>query len=181
MRYRGTESALMILKPGREEACSSDWAFGGAFVRQYDQEFGFTFPDRDIIMDDVRVRGIGKGFRASEKTVDQQIKESIPTDVSSGEYCKSLAYFEGGRLETPIFKLDDLKVGNRVRGPAILADVTQTNLVTSGASALLTKTHVVINLGASDSSNSKTSIEEVHPILLSVFSDRFMAIAEQMG
>ncbi|KAJ5295187.1 hypothetical protein N7508_010008 [Penicillium antarcticum] len=181
MRYRGTESALMILKPSKEEGYSDDWAFGEAFVKQHDQEFGFTLPNRDIIVDDVRVRGIGKRFKASEKTVDQQIKESCPRDVSSGEYRKSLVYFEGGRLETPIYKIDDLKVGDRVRGPAILADDTQTIVVTPGASALLTKTHIVINIGKSDSSNPKTSTEQVDPILLSVFSHRFMAIAEQMG
>ncbi|OGE54653.1 hypothetical protein PENARI_c005G09950 [Penicillium arizonense] len=181
MRYRGTESALMILKPSKEEAFSDEWAFGEAFVRQHDQEFGFTLPGRDIIVDDVRVRGIGKGFKASEKTVDQQIQESSPKDVSSGEYRKSLVYFEGGRVETPIYELDGLEVGDRVRGPAILADGTQTIVVTPGASALLTKTHVVINIGESDYSNPKTSTEEVNPILLSVFSHRFMAIAEQMG
>src|SRR6201999_1596746 len=58
MRYRGTESALMVVKPSKEEANEfggDDWAFGKAFVKQHEQEFGFTLPDRDIIVDDVRV------------------------------------------------------------------------------------------------------------------------------
>ncbi|CDM26908.1 hypothetical protein CBS147339_3464 [Penicillium roqueforti] len=186
MRYRGTESALMILKPSKEEADlhfgGDEWAFGKAFMKQHDQEFGFTLPDRDIIVDDVRVRGIGKGFKMSEKTVDRQIQESNPKDVTTGqEHRRSLVYFEGGRLETPIYKLDDLKVDERVRGPAILADATQTIVVPPEASALLTKTHVVINIGESDASQPKISTGNVDPILLSVFSHRFMAIAEQMG
>ncbi|KAJ5446106.1 Hydantoinase B/oxoprolinase [Penicillium cf. griseofulvum] len=185
MRYRGTESALMILKPSKEEADlhfeGDEWAFGKAFMKQHDQEFGFTLPDRDIMVDDVRVRGIGKGFKISEKTVDQQIQESNPKDVMGQEYRRSLVYFEGGRQETPIYKLDDLKVDDRVRGPAILADETQTIVVTPGASALLIKTHVVINIGESDASQPKISTDNVDPILLSVFSHRFMAIAEQMG
>lgn len=186
MRYRGTESALMILKPSKEEADlhfgGDEWAFGKAFMKQHDQEFGFTLPDRDIIVDDVRVRGIGKGFKISEKTVDRQIQESKPKDVTTGqEYRRSLVYFEGGRRETPIYKLDDLKVDERVRGPSILADDTQTIVVTPGASALLTKTHVIINIGASDGSQPKISTDNVDPILLSVFSHRFMAIAEQTG
>lgn len=186
MRYRGTESALMILKPSKEEADlhfgGDEWAFGKTFMKQHDQEFGFTLPDRDIIVDDVRVRGIGKGFKISEKTVDRQIQESNPKDVLvDQEYRRSLVYFEGGRRETPIYKLDDLKVDERVRGPAILADDTQTIVVTPGASALLTKTHVVINIGESDVSQPTISTDNVDPILLSVFSHRFMAIAEQMG
>lgn len=186
MRYRGTESALMVLKPSKEEADihfgGDEWAFGKAFMKQHDQEFGFTLPDRDIIVDDVRVRGIGKGSKISEKSVDRQVRESNPKDVLVGqEYRRSLVYFEGGRRETPIYKLDDLKVDERVRGPAILADDTQTIVVTPGASALLTKTHVVINIGESDASQSNIGTDNVDPILLSVFSHRFMAIAEQMG
>jgi 5-oxoprolinase (ATP-hydrolysing) len=78
LRYRGTESALMVIKPSKEEAEANfdgkDWAFGKAFVKQHRYEFGFTLDDRDIIVDDVRVRGIGKSFRHHEKSVDQQLK-----------------------------------------------------------------------------------------------------------
>lgn len=186
MRYRGTESALMILKPRREEADSSfggdEWAFGKVFVQQHEQEFGFTLPDRDIIVDDVRVRGIGKSFETSEKTVDQQLRDSCPKDVGVGqEYRLSQVYFDGGRHETPIYRLDDLQVNDRVKGPAILADTTQTIVVPPGSSALLMKTHVVVNIGEPDASAPQISTETVDPILLSVFSHRFMAIAEQMG
>lgn len=185
MRYRGTESALMILKPSKEDADEAfdgdEWAFGKAFIQQHEQEFGFTLPDRDIIVDDVRVRGIGKSFEASEKTVDQQLQESKPKDMVGQEYRTSQVYFEGGRRETPIYKLDDLQINDRVKGPAILADETQTIVVTPGASALLTKTHVVINIGDSDASVPHIRTDTVDPILLSVFSHRFMAIAEQMG
>ncbi|KAJ5668815.1 hypothetical protein N7462_009885 [Penicillium macrosclerotiorum] len=185
MRYRGTESTLMILKPKKEEAKAlfggDEWAFGQAFIRQHEQEFGFTLPDRDVIVDDVRVRGIGKSFEVSEKTIDLQLQESNPKDVVGREYGVSQVYFEGGRHETPIYKLDDLGINDRIKGPAILADDTQTIVVTPGASALLTKTHVVINIGESNSSTSTVSSEVVDPILLSVFSHRFMAIAEQMG
>jgi 5-oxoprolinase (ATP-hydrolysing) len=185
MRYRGTESALMILKPSKEEADrlfdGDDWAFGKAFVRQHEQEFGFTLPDRDIIVDDVRVRGIGKSFKTSEKTVDQQLQESKPRDVVGREYRVSQVYFEEGRHDTPVYKLADLQVNDRVKGPAILADDTQTIVVTPGASALLTKTHVVVNVGDSDATPPQISTDTVDPILLSVFSHRFMAIAEQMG
>lgn len=185
MRYRGTESALMILRPSKDEADQlfdgDEWAFGKAFVQQHEQEFGFTLPDRDIVVDDVRVRGIGKTFEASEKTVDQQLQDSRPVDVVGCEYRKSQVYFEGGRHETPIYKLDDLHINDRVKGPAILADDTQTIVVTPGASALLTKTHVVINIGEPDTNPPPISTTTVDPILLSVFSHRFMAIAEQMG
>ncbi|KAI9787550.1 MAG: hypothetical protein M1839_000080 [Geoglossum umbratile] len=188
MRYRGTESALMIVKPGKAEAGKGfdgdDWAFGKAFVKQHEREFGFTLPDRDIIVDDVRVRGIGKSFEGLEKTVDQQLKSIRPKDLSSGEKKRSTkkVYFEEGRLKTHIYRLDDLDVGDRIKGPAILADGTQTLVVTPGATALVIETHVVINIGDTETGMKRVlSAEEVDPIMLSIFAHRFMAIAEQMG
>ncbi|OAP65469.1 hypothetical protein AYL99_01441 [Fonsecaea erecta] len=185
MRYRGTESALMVIKPSADEAKElydgDDWAFGDAFVRQHEQEFGFTLPDRDIIIDDVRVRGIGKSFRGMSKTADQQLKEITPKDVPEDKaYTTSEVYFEGGRVPTKIYKLEDLEVGTRIPGPAIIADGTQTIIIDPKASALVIETHVVINIGE-EGTAKKVNTKEVDPILLSIFAHRFMAIAEQMG
>ena len=187
MRYRGTEAALMVVKPDKVEAekqfQGDDWAYGKAFVKQHEQEFGFTLPDRDIIVDDVRVRGIGKSFEGLDKTVDQQLQAINPRDLQSGEkrYGSSKVYFEGGRQDTPIYKLEELGVGDRIKGPAILADGMQTLVITPGASALITETHVVINIGEGQGQAKKPNAEEVDPIMLSIFAHRFMAIAEQMG
>lgn len=186
MRYRGTESALMILKPEQKEANNdfdgNEWAFGKAFVKQHEQEFGFTLPDRDIIIDDVRARGIGKSFEGLEKTVDEQLKTITISDIGKNQsWGTSQVYFEGGRQTTPIFKLEQLAVGNRIRGPAILADGTQTLVVTLAANAIVTETHVVINIGQGEGQRSSLNTKEVDPIMLSIFAHRFMAIAEQMG
>jgi len=187
LRYRGTESALMIAKPSIEEADQEydgdEWAFGKAFVKQHDQEFGFTLPDRDIIVDDVRVRGIGKTFQGFEKTVDEQLKEIQPRDLLNDEkrYDTRKVFFEGGRQETSIYKLEDLVVGDRIKGPAIIADGTQTIVVTPSATALVIHTHVVINIGESHGLEKAIDTKKVDPILLSIFAHRFMAIAEQMG
>jgi 5-oxoprolinase (ATP-hydrolysing) len=187
LRYRGTESALMIVKPSKQEAeehyGGDEWAFGKAFIRQHEQEFGFTLPDRDIIVDDVRARGIGKTFEGLEKSVDQQLKEITPTNLKgeSKRYDTRNVFFEGGRQETAVYKLEDLAVGDRLKGPAIIADGTQTIIVTPGATALVIHTHVVINIGDAEGQGKEVGTKEVDPVLLSIFAHRFMAIAEQMG
>lgn len=186
MRYRGTESALMVVRPDQGEAQNvydgDDWAFGKAFVKQHEQEFGFTLPDRDIIVDDIRVRGIGKSFEGLQKTVDQQLDELKPKNIGSEkQFGTSQVYFEGGRQKTPLYKLEDLDPGDQVQGPAILADGTQTLVVTPGATALVTETHVVIDISSKKSQDPDIDIQEVDPIMLSIFAHRFMAIAEQMG
>ncbi|KAK3903952.1 putative oxysterol binding protein [Staphylotrichum tortipilum] len=179
MRYRGTESALMIVKPSDE-----DWDFGTAFVEHHRYEFGFTLEGRDIIIDDVRVRGVGKSFRYDEKSVDEQLKTVARKDVSAASrHSEAKVFFEGSRVDTPIYKLGDLSVGDVVKGPAMLADGTQTIVVTPNAAALVLETHVVIDLPETEKDRSAKCPEdrEVDPIMLSIFGHRFMAIAEQMG
>ncbi|KAK4219113.1 5-oxoprolinase [Rhypophila decipiens] len=183
MRYRGTESALMIIKPDKEEF-GNDWDFGQAFVKHHRYEFGFTLDDRDIIVDDVRVRGIGKSFRYEEKSVDEQLKTLTRKGVATEKaHSAQNVYFEGGRLDTPVYKLDDLDVGTEIKGPAMLADGTQTIVVTPHCTALVLETHVVIDIrrDEKDKSGTEAGEREVDPILLSIFGHRFMAIAEQMG
>ena len=68
-----------------------------------------------------------------------------------------------------------------MKGPAIIADGTQTIVVTPGATALVINTHVVINIGETEDQEKEVGTKEVDPILLSIFAHRFMAIAEQMG
>lgn len=190
MRYRGTESALMIVKPSEEDTKEhfdgKEWAFDQAFVKHHRYEFGFTLDDRDIIVDDVRVRGIGKSFRYAEETVDQQLKQLKRQEVSGkNKHSSAQVYFEEGRLETPIYKLGDIQVGDVVKGPAMLADGTQTIVVTPKAEAVILQTHVIVNIaadsGRDESHGADQSKREVDPIVLSIFGHRFMAIAEQMG
>lgn len=54
MRYKGTETAMMIME-------TSDTGFKDGFLKRHLQEFNFVFPDdRPILIDDIRVRGIGE-------------------------------------------------------------------------------------------------------------------------
>jgi len=150
MRYRGTESALMVIKPTGEDDVA-EWDFGAAFVKQHRYEFGFTLDERDIIVDDVRVRGIGRSFRYEDKSVDEQLKTVARKPVAAEKrHSVKSVYFEGGRHETPVYRLGDLAVGDVIKGPAMLADGTQTIVVTPSATALVLETHVVIDVGESE-------------------------------
>jgi 5-oxoprolinase (ATP-hydrolysing) len=121
MKYQGTDTALMIIKP------ENDWDFGKAFVTRHHQEFGFMLPDRDVLVDDIRVRGIGQSFETPERTVDQQLKDLTPHDVAmSKRHSIQNVSFEDGYKDTDVFVLSTLAVGDQIQGPAIIIDETQT-------------------------------------------------------
>jgi 5-oxoprolinase (ATP-hydrolysing) len=96
-------------------------------------------------------------------------------------------YFGGGRVDTPVYTLESLAVGDTVSGPAILADGTQTLVVAPASRATVLKTHVVVDIEAEAKTKNESEEGEpvdaapIDPIMLSIFGHRFMAIAEQMG
>ena len=165
LRYQGTDTPMMIEQP-------SDNDFIQAFTTAYQREFGFKLSGRDILVDDLRVRSIG---RASKLT-------SFPITSGDGPLIKlstTRCYFEGGWLQTDLYNLDDLKGGDTIQGPAILIQDTSTMVIEPDCTAIITEYgDVKIQVGSRQHHQIDTGVD---PVQLSIFSNLFMSIAEQMG
>lgn len=123
LRYVGTDSALFVHEP--EEGGS----YAEAFAKAYKQEFSFSMTGVDAVVDDVRVRGVGKSFDSLGESVFTEVKqlsfESIERKPSSGgseggSKCAEMTsvYYEStGRCETPVFLLERLEAGDLIEGP----------------------------------------------------------------
>lgn len=180
LRYDGTDCALMTLQPA-----PGSWEFDKAFYELYTQEFGFLLNGRDIIVDDIRVRGIGKTIQNKDLTPDNDIAELKASNkikqVSEDVVDKHVSvYFEetGRDNRVPVYRLGNLTPGSEVIGPAVIIDVTATVIVEPSCVALITPGHITITVGRGE---KKVVTTEMEPIQLSIFSHRFMSIAEQMG
>ncbi|KAI1495434.1 Hydantoinase B/oxoprolinase-domain-containing protein [Biscogniauxia marginata] len=178
LRYHGTDTNFMVLEP-------SDCDWRSALEREHLRELSFIFPrDRKVLVDDVRVRGIGKSGESSHAN-EQLVKELKGFAFCSGpkEEKTVNAFFEDGGLQSvKVFRLSDLAPGSTVDGPSIIIDNTQTIVVVPSAKAKILTSHVVIDLA--DGKSKQTNDEHeviVDPIKLSIFGHRFMSIAEQMG
>lgn len=170
MRYQGSSSSIMIQKP------EGSWDFEHEFESTHEREFGFT-SDRPIIVDDIRVRSIGKvGHAALVSPLREFQGLTISTALPESEI---KVFFDDSFINTPTFSLQQLTVGNKIIGPALLADKTQTIVVTPGATAYILSSSVYIEVQKVD--NSRADHNEVDPIQLSIFNHRFMGVAEQMG
>lgn len=180
LRYEGTDCALMTLQPSE-----SSWDFESAFCELYKQEFGFLLKDRDILVDDIRIRGIGKTMRHKDLTPDREAQELYVSnqirhmDSSKADSFTSAYFEEEGRNDhVPVYRLSHLAPGSIVNGPAIIIDATSTVVIEPSCSALVTSNHLTITIGKGERKKVTTEME---PIQLSIFSHRFMSIAEQMG
>ncbi|KDQ58189.1 hypothetical protein JAAARDRAFT_686181 [Jaapia argillacea MUCL 33604] len=148
MRFEGTDTALMILPEDRDGDGKED--FEAAFRRVYKAEFGFLLETKSVIVDDIKVRGIGKTFDTLGESVHSEVKriKQRPVDRSSkADYTFSVYFDEVGRVDdTPVYLLPHLETGDVVKGPAMIIDDTQTIVVIPGATAVLTSKHLYITL-----------------------------------
>ncbi|PWN53395.1 hypothetical protein IE53DRAFT_338833 [Violaceomyces palustris] len=144
LRYDGTDTALMTLKP------EAGWDFEKVFVEKYRQEFGFVLSDKNIVVDDIRVRGIGRSFdKLGESVHEEHARYSFVDSEAVGKAQVRSVYFDnrrGLRLKTPVVRLADIRPGEQVPGPAICIDETQTILVEPGCVAQVTSQAVVIRV-----------------------------------
>lgn len=184
LRYRGSDTKLMILRP-------KDSDFAAAFIEQHKREFAFVLEDTPIEVENVRVRSISSGaggaagdnIKAEDATYVRDLTELPETPVpGDAHFDKTDIYFEevGAFAPAPLYRLDDdLAPGMLVKGPALILDKTQTILLHPQNTARILHNHVFIDVGLGPRKQLDT--HAVDPIQLSIFSHRFMGIAEQMG
>ncbi len=165
LRYHGTDTAIMIARP-------EDNDYAKAFRAVYRREFGFDLAGREILIDDIRIRARGKAPGLQRINVPKA--QGPPQAVDTAQCC-----FENGPRETLIYDLEKLAAGHCITGPAILIHHTSTILIEPDCIAAITPNgDVEIKVGAGTVKKTGTTLD---PVQLSIFSNLFMSIAEQMG
>ncbi|XP_034950692.1 5-oxoprolinase [Chelonus insularis] len=177
LRYEGTDCALMctpkILNTSEhEKECPKYGDFESTFLERYQTEFGFTMPSRKIVVNDIRVRGIGKSKIPEEKELPSVTEPPKIEKVAK-------VYFEGGYQDTNVYLMHTLMHGHMINGPAIIMDSLSTILIEPDCTGCVTsRGDIRITIGKGKRSLVTTELDTIH---LSIFSHRFMSIAEQMG
>lgn len=176
MKYIGSDTHLLIPK------LSGQYDAEKLFIDRHQAEFGFTM-DRKVMIDDIQVLLIvGSENKAAQNPFEEleSTKTNQSIDSVSGSGSQKI-YFENGWVDCYIYQIQDLPIGTKVPGPAIIIDDTQTLLVEPDSEAVRLTNHILINVESDQSSGSEISSSVIDPIQLSVFGHRFMSIAEQMG
>lgn len=174
MKYLGTDTCLMILKPG------DSWDLKQEFIDQHQHDFGFSL-DRPVIVEDVRVRLVVHSdykstinpFEEKDQIANNLLPEPQPVKTTQVFY-ENLGY-----QDAKVFSLKELPTRTVVSGPAIIIDDTQTILVEPECTAYILSESVIVSVGRAVAPQLSATV--VDPIQLSVFGHRFMSIAEQMG
>lgn len=173
LRYEGTDTAMMIREP---EDGSGDFAAG--FLKQFRQEYGFELQRKAILISDVRVHATGI------TNILQPVVLEKANDLLKAEGRKHQVYFTSGWHSTSVYMLENLLWGHTIPGPAVIMNGNSTILVEPDCKATITKygnVHIEIAAAQSLETPAKKSMVKADVIQLSIFNNRFMGIAEQMG
>ena len=146
------------------------------FEDAHHRHYGFIMPQKRLIVEAAAVEGIGVMAETQEPDrSDRAASDALP------QLAMVEAHMEGRAHDTPVFDRDAMLPGSRVTGPAIIREQTATTVVEPGWQAELTaKSHLVLSRVV-PLERSFAVGTECDPVMLEVFNNLFMSIAEQMG
>jgi 5-oxoprolinase (ATP-hydrolysing) len=172
VRYEGTDSALVV--PFGDAA-----AMQAAFETAYRQRFAFLMAERRLIVEAISVEAVAAGDAPAEKTYALDAAGAAPV-------ADSVRLFSGGEWwNAALVVREQARPGHVIDGPAIIAEKNATTVVEPGWQARVTALdHLVIDRIAPRQARvaiGTDATKAVDPVMLEVFNNLFMNIAEQMG
>jgi 5-oxoprolinase (ATP-hydrolysing) len=168
IRYAGTDTALVV-------AAGSLPAMKRAFEKAHKTRFGFIDRSKQMVIEAVSVEAVGGGAKFNEKAV-KRARGKLPAPA------RRTKFFSAGQWhKANVFTRNQLKIGAKVKGAAIIIEPHQTIVVEPGWQAELTRKDHLVLTRAKKLKRTHAIGTHADPIMLEVFNNLFMSIAEQMG
>ena len=181
VRYQGTDTALSCLLPTDVTSAQAIASVRSEFEQAYQQRFAFLMPDRALVIEAVSIEAIGSGERppaAAHET--EPVAHTARATAQVQMYCQADEQPAGWR-DAALYVREELAPGATIDGPAILAEKNATTVVEPGWQARLTAGHSIELRRVKPRASSRALGTDADPVMLEVFNNLFMNIAEQMG
>jgi 5-oxoprolinase (ATP-hydrolysing) len=167
LKYEGTDTALIVPFGSLEE-------MRAAFEVAYRKQFSFLMPGKQLIVEAVSVEALsaGEGFRpvSKGKGGNGAIEETRVKVFTAGKW-----------HDAPLYLREKLGAGDQVSGPAIIAEANATTVVEPGWRATVTDLdHLVLERVVPREQRVALGTQ-ADPVMLEIFNNLYMSIAEQMG
>jgi len=186
IRYEGTDSALAVaVSPQAGDVatsasgpeCSDAWvdAIAQAFEAAYRRRYAFLMQGKRLIVEAVSVEAVVAGDVPAEPLQALHPPRQVPRRETVR------LYSQGRWHEAALVVRQDLRPGDQLLGPAIIAEQNATTVVEPDWQANLTeRDHLVLSRRFAREQRYAAGTQ-ADPVLLEVFNNLFMNIAEQMG
>ncbi|MEQ8824897.1 MAG: hydantoinase B/oxoprolinase family protein [Filomicrobium sp.] len=179
IRYAGSETAFAV-------EVSEPQLMRRDFEIEHKRRFGFLSPEKHVLIAAVEVEAIARGVAAGDvgrgdDGEDQGGDKSVSVQGGAEPQVVASRFFsQGAWHDVMTYQRPVLQPGHRVNGPARIIEPNQTVIVEPGWSLEVTELNDLV-LRRVASRGKELHSTQVDPVLLEVFNNLFMAVAEQMG
>jgi 5-oxoprolinase (ATP-hydrolysing) len=157
------------------EGSASLAAMRSAFEAAHKSRFGFIDETKQLVIEAVSVEAVGGGAKFSE-AVHATTAAPLPAPT------RRTRFYSGGRWhDASVYTCEQLAPGHKVAGPAIVIEPHQTIVVEDGWQAELTPKNHLVLARTVPLERGHAIGTQADPVMLEVFNNLFMSIAEQMG
>ena len=168
LRYEGSDSALIVDHGGPAAMIAS-------FETAHKNRYGFISPEKPLLVGTVSVEATGGAGDARSPTITQGSDDETAVISRVGIFTQS------AHQEATVVDRARMKPGTQVNGPAIIIEAHGTNVVEPDWAAEVTSAGDLVLERVVERSAIRDVSTDVDPIMLEIFNNLFMSIAEQMG
>ncbi|MET0205018.1 MAG: hydantoinase B/oxoprolinase family protein, partial [Casimicrobiaceae bacterium] len=170
VKYDGTDTTLELARESTVAPIVAE------FERRYRQRYGFLMPGKSLVIEAVAVEAVGRNESAQSFMPSFAPREGPLVPIKTNRI-----YTEGIFREAHVYDRDALRPGDAIDGPAIVREQNATTVIEPGWRATLTARDHIVLTRVEAAKRAHAIGTTADPVLLEVFNNLFMAIAEQMG
>jgi 5-oxoprolinase (ATP-hydrolysing) len=169
LRYEGTDTAVIVNFGSPQKMLAQ-------FESGYRSRFSFLMPGRALVVEAVSVEAAGSGERVQEGFGD------LPPRRGQAEPARRARMFSGGVWqEAPVYRRDALRPGDAIAGPAIIVEANATTVIEPQWQAQVTPLNHLVLTRSTPRPKREAIGTRAEPVMLEIFNNLFMSIAERMG
>ncbi|MGF7175601.1 hydantoinase B/oxoprolinase family protein [Azospirillum doebereinerae] len=169
VKASGSDTALAV-------PFGSRVAMTAAFADAHRRRYGFLTPGTALEVESVTLEAVGLTDAAEDPDFAGQSTSALPRRLAT------VALYTGDKArEAPLYDRAQFQPGNRVVGPAVLAEAVATTVIEPGWIAEVTRKNHLVMTRLEPASQRLAAGTTADPVTLEVFNNLFMSIAERMG
>jgi len=166
LRYQGTDTAVIVPVGSLADMTA-------AFEAEYSRRFSFLMPGKPVIVEAVSVEVTGAQKRYGDADDPARSARKDPDNVRM---------FTGGTwADVDLYERSGLRPGHVIDGPAIITEELATTVVEPGWQAVVTIRGDLLMSRVTARPDRADVGTEADPVMLEIFNNLFMSVAEQMG
>jgi len=144
------------------------------FENTHRARFGFISPEKLVIIESIQVE-------VSCQSEQFESNKIIPNKIKTKSLTTQDVFINGKLEETIFYNRDEIKPNEKLSGPAVIIEPTSTIIVEPGWEATLKESNDLILTRTQKIKRASAIGTSVDPIMLEIFNNLFMNVAEQMG